>query len=107
MRSLYFIGAFAIAAGVAMPSVNAAPPVMLDQGAAGKNSLVTQAHYWHRYCSWGPARYHRHVPGVGNVPCHDRPYRDGSNEDGHEENDDNRKVYSEKTERYGNDDKDD
>lgn len=26
-------------------------------------------HGTHPYCEWGPTRFHRHVPGIGSVPC--------------------------------------
>lgn len=35
----------------------------------GDRSAVIKVHGWHPYCAWGPVRYHRHVPGYGNVPC--------------------------------------
>ncbi|MDX2259698.1 MAG: hypothetical protein NW205_12385 [Hyphomicrobiaceae bacterium] len=57
----------ASAAAVTLPATSA-PALAID--AAG--SLLTPVHGWHTYCAWGPAGYHRHVPGVGRVACHRR-----------------------------------
>jgi hypothetical protein len=32
-------------------------------------SQVVKVHGWHSSCRRGPARWHRHVRGRGNVPC--------------------------------------
>jgi hypothetical protein len=36
---------------------------------ATQSSPVIKVHDWHRNCEWGPVRFHRHVPGRGNVSC--------------------------------------
>ncbi len=53
-------------------SAQAAPLGLPDaqRNLADQGSLVERTHGWHRYCDWGPVRYHRHVPGYGNVPCY-------------------------------------
>lgn len=51
-------------------SALAAPIVSVPTGSLALPSNVQQVHGWHRNCAWGPARYHRHVPGIGNVPCY-------------------------------------
>jgi hypothetical protein len=62
------------ALGMSLSSAQAAPIGVLNEGllAAG-GSLVEKTHGWHPYCAWGPVRYHRHVPGYGNVPCYRGP----------------------------------
>jgi len=51
-------------------SASAAPMSRAATGEApAVESQVLKVHGWHRWCEWGPVRYHRHVPGVGNVPC--------------------------------------
>lgn len=75
MRSLHvFVVAVSMAAGISVSAASAAPAPRLDTQVAGELNLLKKVHGWHRYCAWGAVRYHRHVPDVGNVPCH-RPYR--------------------------------
>ncbi|MGI9479214.1 MAG: hypothetical protein ACR2PI_21100 [Hyphomicrobiaceae bacterium] len=61
-------------AASAAPLTTTAPPVDLSNRSG---SMVQKIHDWHRYCEWGPRRFHRHIPGVGNVRCrrHRRRYR--------------------------------
>lgn len=40
-----------------------------EPAGSGITSEVEKVHGWHSYCARGPARWHRHVPGAGNVPC--------------------------------------
>ncbi|MBL8564494.1 MAG: hypothetical protein JNM89_02115 [Hyphomicrobiaceae bacterium] len=47
----------------------AAPMGGIADGRAVTESQIQTVHGWHRSCEQGPVRYHRHVPGVGNVPC--------------------------------------
>ncbi len=42
----------------------------------GDTGGLIKVHGWHGYCAWGPLRYHRHVEGIGNVPCYRHYYRD-------------------------------
>ena len=63
-RCLWVAGP-AIAAGLSVSSAHAAPPVSAHVGELS-NGLMEKVHGWHSYC----ARAHRHVPGVGNVPCY-------------------------------------
>jgi hypothetical protein len=64
---------FLAAMGLSLSSAQAVPalkPVVSDKAA---NALVEKAHGWHGYCAWGPARFHRHIRGVGNVACRRGP----------------------------------
>jgi hypothetical protein len=76
MRSLSrMLTAVAItSAAFALPA-KAAPLSGLANPAAGESNLIQKVHYWHYDCQWGPFRYHRHVPGVGNVRCYRDHYR--------------------------------
>ncbi len=65
--------AVAAMAGFVTASASAAPATVLKEGLATPvQSQATKVHGWHRYCAWGPVRYHRHVPGIGNVACYGR-----------------------------------
>jgi hypothetical protein len=55
-------GSATLASAAPFPKTGGAAPV-------GVGLPVEKVHGWHRHCEWGPARYHRHVPGVGNVAC--------------------------------------
>jgi hypothetical protein len=55
---------FGASAAVAVPL--ARPAEMPAQSAEFE---IEKVHGWHSYCARGPARWHRHVPGAGNVPC--------------------------------------
>lgn len=78
------MASLALAAGLsawwgpfARPAHAAPAPALSAQVAkvlAEQNAAVEKVHGWHRFCAWGPARFHRHVPGVGNVPCYHRGY---------------------------------
>ena len=75
MRSLPVIAA-AIAAAFAVSALpaNAAPASGLSDALKGDAGLVVKVHGWHRYCEWGPFRYHRHIPSIGNVECVKKRY---------------------------------
>jgi hypothetical protein len=45
--------------------------------ASPSGSQILKVHGWHRYCAWGPYGYHRHVPGIGRVPCDEGGYHEG------------------------------
>jgi len=70
--------------GIGTTLATAAPLPKLDGAVPpAVTAPVEKVHGWHRYCAWGPAHYHRHVPGVGNVGCghpgygfYSRPYVD-------------------------------
>lgn len=66
LSALLLIGSTLVAA--------AAPLTPLDPGTTSPG-LVEKAHAWHRYCEWGPFRFHRHIPGVGNVRCRQHRHR--------------------------------
>lgn len=55
--------------GVSISSASALP--VRGQMASGGESpvLVEKVHGWHSHCVRGPAHYHRHIPGAGNVSC--------------------------------------
>lgn len=57
-------------------SANAAPMTgeIAKLGEAAQSGVI-KVHGWHRSCKWGPVRYHRHVPGVGNVRCYRGGYK--------------------------------
>ena len=56
--------------GLMSVEASAAPLPRMESGApANAAAPIEKVHGWHRYCAWGPGRYHRHVPGVGNVRC--------------------------------------
>ena len=59
---------------MALAPVSAAPssPLSLLKGAAAEQSMVEQAHGWHRTCRKGFTDVHKHVKGVGRVTCHSR-----------------------------------
>lgn len=57
------------AMGLSLSSAQAVPALKPAAADSTANALVEKVHGWHRYCAWGPARYHRHIPGVGNVAC--------------------------------------
>lgn len=59
--------------GMSISMASAAPLGSLGSTSLSQTSLIQKTHGWHRYCDHGPARFHRHVPGVGNVPCGRRP----------------------------------
>lgn len=73
MRAFRSLSAvIAVSAALLAGSASAAPTT----GAAGwarpasGAGLVEKVHGWHSHCAWGPGgRYHRHVPGLGNVLC--------------------------------------
>ena len=44
-------------------------PSLLKGAAAGQQSTVEKAHFWHHKCRWGLNSWHKHVPGVGRVQC--------------------------------------
>jgi hypothetical protein len=71
------IHAFAALAVASAFGASAAAAVLPAKPAepAGQNSTleVDKVHGWHSYCARGPVRWHRHVPGIGNVPCAPRP----------------------------------
>ena len=47
----------------------AATPLAPHNPAVPSANLVEKTHAWHRYCEWGPFRFHRHIRGIGNVRC--------------------------------------
>lgn len=59
---------------LALAPVSAAPssPLSLLKGAAAQQSMVEQAHFFHRSCRKGLSDVHKHVRGVGRVTCHSR-----------------------------------
>jgi hypothetical protein len=57
------------AMGLSLSSAQAVPALKPAVAEPAANALVEQVHGWHSYCAWGPARYHRHIRGVGNVAC--------------------------------------
>lgn len=59
---------------LALAPVSAAPssPLSLLKGAAAQQSMVAQAHFFHRSCRKGLSDVHKHVRGVGRVTCHSR-----------------------------------
>jgi hypothetical protein len=66
---------FVAAMGLSLSSAQAVPAPKPATAAQSGNPLVEQVHGWHRYCAWGPRRFHRHIPGIGNVACRRRIYR--------------------------------
>lgn len=74
MRTIFVaIAGAAAALGLTISAASAAPLGSLGGGAFPQANLIQKTHGWHRYCDHGPVRFHRHVPGVGNVPCGRRP----------------------------------
>lgn len=73
MRSIRFaLGAAVMAvAALASLSATAAPQGALGsiKPVAGEQSLIEQAHGWHRSCRRGFTDVHRHIRGVGRVSC--------------------------------------
>ena len=69
------LASLATMTGLLMPSAQGLPIAASRIATTPEDALVQQVHGWHRFCAWGPARYHRHVPGYGNVPCFHRPPR--------------------------------
>ena len=59
---------------MALAPVSAAPssPLSLLKGSVAQQSMVEQAHGWHRTCRKGFTDVHKHVKGVGRVTCHSR-----------------------------------
>ena len=50
----------------------------LKSAAEAQQSMVEQAHFWHRTCRRGLNGWHKHVPGVGRVQCtNHKCYRNG------------------------------
>lgn len=69
MRTLALLAGSFTAVGVFATAATAAPlPRAQSTGLA--ETQAEKVHGWHRHCTWGPAHFHRHVPGAGNVPCH-------------------------------------
>lgn len=48
---------------------------------APSDSGLVKAHGWHFHCDWDRRGHHRHVPGVGRVPCRDGHWRDDRRDD--------------------------
>jgi hypothetical protein len=75
MRLTHALAGFAVAATLVTTlgaSAANAVPLMRPAEAptsAGSAVEIEKVHGWHSYCARGPARWHRHVPGAGNVPC--------------------------------------
>lgn len=59
----------ALAIGITSASATPLPKMEGSAPASEMTQNVEKVHGWHRYCAWGPSRYHRHVPGVGRVGC--------------------------------------
>ena len=59
---------------LALAPVSAAPssPLSLLKGAVAQQSMVEQAHFFHRSCRKGLSDVHKHVKGVGRVTCRSR-----------------------------------
>jgi hypothetical protein len=77
LRPAYALLAAMVAASLFTLSSHAAPTANfahLTTDRIAQDTLITKVHGWHRACIHGPARYHRHVPGWGNVECAERPY---------------------------------
>jgi hypothetical protein len=72
MRKASMIAA-AVAAGLALTSTSGmaatVAPLVPLKSIAGMQSMVEQAHFWHRTCRRGLNGWHKHVPGVGRVQC--------------------------------------
>jgi len=69
-KFLQFVATALMIGGLAISSATAAPLNNFGKGAtAPGQSLIQKTHGWHRFCEQGPARFHRHVPGRGNVRC--------------------------------------
>lgn len=70
MRLTSAFAGLALAMTFGASAANAIPLAKpVDTAAAGVATEVEKIHGWHSYCARGPARWHRHVPGAGNVPC--------------------------------------
>ena len=65
------LGSLVIAAAISVSSAHAAQFGLANSGGnwTEQSRLVEKTHGWHHYCDRSPVRYHRHVPGLGNVPC--------------------------------------
>jgi hypothetical protein len=102
-----FLAAVAATLAAFVLPANAAPLASLDKPAVTSAPLVQKTHGWHYRCAWGPYRYHRHVEGVGNVPCYKpRYWRNWENYDYY----DNRKYkrrYRKNHDHYNDDNDDD
>jgi hypothetical protein len=70
MKLTYPLAGLALAMTFGASATGAVPlarPAELPQAAPALE--IEKVHGWHSYCARGPARWHRHVPGAGNVPC--------------------------------------
>lgn len=73
--SIFVIAVALTSAAFALPT-KAAPLSNLDTPLAGASTgLIQKVHGWHYDCEWGLFRYHRHIPGIGNVRCYQDYYR--------------------------------
>ena len=88
MRSLsILLSAIAATSGAFVTSSQAAPLSDMNSAIAAGSGLTKKAHFWHLDCEWGPVRYHRHIPGIGNVRCDRDRYGhdwDDDDDDDHE-----------------------
>lgn len=74
--ALMVIGALAVLGGSGSTANAVIRAGDFDRKAMVGNQPIQKVHGWHRYCDWGPVRFHRHVPDIGNVPCyHQGNYR--------------------------------
>lgn len=69
VRVFKMLAAAAFFSVFAAVSASAVPLNSAAGSAASAPSDIIQVHRWHHRCAWGPVRYHRHIPGIGNVRC--------------------------------------
>jgi hypothetical protein len=67
------LASLTILTGLLISSAQALPMGASRMASMPEDAFVHRAHGWHHFCAWGPARFHRHVPGYGNVPCYRPP----------------------------------
>jgi len=65
LSAILLIGSTIVASAAPITPTAALPVDLSTQ----TGSLVLKIHDWHRRCEYGPRRFHRHIPGVGNVRC--------------------------------------
>lgn len=82
MKHVFSIAAAGVAAGLMMaamtgPAAAAASLAPLKTINLESQSMVDQAHFWHRTCRRGLNGWHKHVKGVGRVQCTNQKCRHG------------------------------